>query len=104
MLKKLKKLVASSPLLQVTSFNSFNIAVKFITSFAVSKLIALFLGPSGLTFIGNLRNALSILQNFATGGLTKATVKYTGETKDNHIAFQIFYFYIICGFYLFSCL
>ena len=90
MLKKLKSLVASSPLLQVASFNSLNIAVKFLTSLAVSKLIALLLGPSGLTFIGNLRNALSIFQNFATGGLTKAIIKYTGETKNDHVAFQSF--------------
>ena len=90
MLKHIKKLVANSPLLQVTGFNSFSIGIKLFTSFAVSKLIALFLGPSGLTFIGNLRNALSILQNFATGGLIKATVKYTGETKDDNAVFQSF--------------
>ena len=90
MLKHIKKLVANSPLLQVTGFNSFSIGIKLFTSFAVSKLIALFLGPSGLTFIGNLRNGLSILQNFATGGLINATIKYTGETKDDKIAYQSF--------------
>jgi len=90
MLKHIKKRVANSPLLQVTGFNSFSIGVKLFTSFAVSKLIALLLGPSGMTFIGNFRNALSILQNFATGGLIKATVKYTGETKDDKVAFQSF--------------
>lgn len=90
MLKHIKKLVASSPLLQVTSFNSFSVVVKLITSFAISKLIALFLGPSGLTYIGNLRNALSVLQNFVTGGLVKAVVKYSGESKEDESAFTTF--------------
>ncbi len=90
MLKHIKRLLANSPLLQVTSFNSFSILVKLFTSFVVSKLIALFLGPSGLTYIGNLRNALSVFQNFATGGLVKSVVKYTGETKDDAESFQGF--------------
>ncbi|MBS3739190.1 O-antigen translocase [Mesohalobacter halotolerans] len=90
MLKHIKKIVAQSPLLQVTSFNSFSIVVKLITSFAVSKLIALFLGPSGLTYIGNLRNALSVLQNFITGGLVKAAVRYSGENKHDEFGFKTF--------------
>lgn len=90
MLKHIKRIVAQSPLLKVTSFNSFSILVKLITSFAISKLIALFLGPSGLTYIGNLRNALSVLQNFTTGGLVKAVIRYSGENKEDKIGFKKF--------------
>lgn len=100
MLKQLKNLIQKSPLLQVTSFNSFGIVVKLVSSLMVSKMTAVFLGTQGLTFIGNLRNALSVLQNFSTGGLNKAVVKYTSEHKDstdNYVIFISTLFWVFIG-------
>lgn len=90
MFKSIKSFFASSQLLQVTGFNSFSIVVKFFSSFLISKLIALLLGPSGLAYIGNLRNVLSVLQNFSTGGLSHAVVKYTSESYSSKSSFHHF--------------
>ncbi len=90
MLKTLKKLVAQSPILQVTSFNSLSIGVKLISSLVVAKLSAVFLGTQGVALIGNLRNALSIFHNFSSGGLDKAVVKYTADTHQSPSDYQSF--------------
>ena len=100
MLKRFQNLIQSSPLLQVTSFNSFGIVVKLASSLIVSKLTAVFLGTQGLTLIGNLRNALSVLQNFSTGGLNKSVVKYSSEHKaetQNYIIFISTLFWVFTG-------
>jgi len=90
MLKSLKKLVAQSPLLQVTSFNSLSISIKLVSSLVVAKLSAILLGTQGVALIGNMRNALSIFHNFASGGLDKAVVKYTSDTHLKPAAYQVF--------------
>jgi len=90
MLKRFQNLIQKSPLLQVTGFNSFSIVVKLISSLVVSKVTAVFLGTQGITFIGNLRNALSVLQNFSTGGLNKAVVKYSSEHKERPEYYTVF--------------
>lgn len=100
MLKSLRKLVANSPLLQVTSFNSFSVLLRLITSLIVSKLISVLLGTRGLALIGNLKNALSVLQNFSTGGLDIAVAKYASEHKDetnNYVVFISTLFWVLFG-------
>lgn len=100
MLKKLKNLIQNSPLLEVTSFNSFGIVVKLLSSLVVSKMTAIFLGTQGIALIGNLRNTLSVLQNFSTGGLNKAVVKYSSEHKnkaENYIVFISTLFWVFIG-------
>lgn len=83
-------MISQSPLLKVTGFNSIGILVKILSSFIVSKLTAVVLGTNGLALIGNLRNALSILQNISTFGLSKAVVKYSSEYKNDNTAYKKF--------------
>lgn len=90
MLDVIKKFLSKNPLLQVTSYNSLSIVIKLISSFVVSKLSAVLLGTQGVTLIGNLRNALSVFQNFSTSGLNKAVVRYTGETNKNVDEYKAF--------------
>jgi PST family polysaccharide transporter len=90
MLRQIKKLISKSPILQVTSFISFGLIIKIASGFVVSKLSAVFLGTKGLAIIGNLRNALLVLQNISTIGLNKAVVKYSSEYKDNSEDFKVF--------------
>ncbi len=90
MLDSVKKILSKYPLLQVTSYNSLSIFIKLISSFVVSKLSAVLLGTQGVTLIGNLRNALSVFQNFSTSGLSKAVVRYTGEASKNEEEYKTF--------------
>jgi PST family polysaccharide transporter len=100
MLKSIRKLVANSPLLQVTSFNSFSVLLRLFTSLIVSKLVSVILGTRGLALIGNLKNALSILHSFSTGGLDIAVAKYSSQHKDetnNYIVFISTLFWVLIG-------
>lgn len=100
MLRHIKKMISQSPILKVTGFNSIGILVKILSSFIVSKLTAIFLGTNGLALIGNLRNALSILQNISTFGLSKAVVKYSSEYKNDNTAYKTFIstlFWLLAG-------
>lgn len=93
-------MISQSPILKVTGFNSIGILVKILSSFIVSKLTAIFLGTNGLALIGNLRNALSILQNISTFGLSKAVVKYSSEYKNDNTAYKTFIstlFWLLAG-------
>ncbi len=90
MLRQIKKIIAESPILEVTSFISFGLVVKLASGFVVSKLSAVFLGAKGLALIGNLRNALLVLQNISTIGLNKGVVKYSSEYKDDAEKFKVF--------------
>jgi PST family polysaccharide transporter len=85
-----KKFLSKYPLLQVTSYNSLSIIIKLVSSFIVSKLTAILLGTQGVTLIGNLRNALTVFQNFSTSGLNKAVVRYTGEARHDKEAYNTF--------------
>ena len=49
--------------------------------FITSKVIAIFIGPSGMALVGNLRNFLTSTEAFATLGLENGVVKYVAEHK-----------------------
>jgi PST family polysaccharide transporter len=90
MLKQLKKLIANSPLLQITGFNSFSVFLKLLSSLVISKLTAVLFGTQGMTLIGNLKNALAVLQNFSTGGLDLAVARYSSQNKDSEKDYRVF--------------
>lgn len=54
-----------------------------INSFVVTKIIAIYVGPSGMALIGQFQNFLTILMSFATGAINNGVVKYTAEYRDN---------------------
>lgn len=56
--------------------------IKVLVALVTSKLTAIFLGPSGLTLLGNLRNSIAIFQKFSSAGVENAVVKYAVETRD----------------------
>lgn len=66
----------------MTSFNAFSVVIKVLVALVTSKLTAIFLGPSGLTLLGNLRNSIAIFQKFSSAGVENAVVKYAVETRD----------------------
>lgn len=75
-----KKILQSS-LLRATSLNAFGVIVKIAIGFATSKVIAVFIGPSGMALVGNLRNFLTSLEGIATLGFQNGIVKYVAESK-----------------------
>ena len=75
------KEILSKPLFKATSLNGISILIKICIGFITSKVIAVFVGPSGMALVGNLRNFLTSTEAFATLGFENGVVKYVAEHK-----------------------
>ena len=62
------------------------ILVRAISAVIVNKLVVLFLGPSGLLFLGNLKNIYTILQQICGAGVYEGIVKYTSGEYRNRVS------------------
>ncbi len=78
------KRIAKTPLFKVTSLNSISVMLKIGIGLITSKVLAIFIGPSGMALIGNLRNFLTSLENITTLGFQNGIVKYIVDHKDNN--------------------
>jgi len=75
-------------LFKITSLNSLSVALKIGIGLITSKILAVFVGPSGMALVGNLRNFLTSLENIATLGFQNGIVKYTAESEKSRIELQ----------------
>lgn len=66
---------------RVLSFSVFALAVKFVVGFLLTKLFALFLGPSGLALLGNLKNFTQLLHSYGTLGMQSGIIRFASEWK-----------------------
>ncbi|MBU3662262.1 MAG: hypothetical protein FGM41_03575, partial [Bacteroidetes bacterium] len=71
MLEKILK----SELFKVSLFTGFATLVKMVTAYFLAKVIAVYLGPSGLGVIGQLSSFLAILAVISTGAINNGIVK-----------------------------
>ncbi len=77
------KRIVQTDLFKITSLNSLSVLLKIGTGLITSKLLAVFVGPSGMALLGNLRNFSSSLESISTLGFTNGIVKYAAEEKDD---------------------
>lgn len=77
------KEILSKPLFKAISLNGISILIKIFVGFITSKFIAIFVGPSGLALVGNLRNFLTTSEAFASLGFENGVVKYVAEHQAN---------------------
>jgi O-antigen/teichoic acid export membrane protein len=75
-------------LFKITSLNSFSVLLKIGTGLITSKLLAVFVGPSGMALVGNLRNFVTSLESVSTLGFSNGIVKYVAEGKDDKVQLQ----------------
>lgn len=78
-----------------------------LAALVTSKLTAIFLGPSGLTLLGNLRNSITVFQKFSSAGVENAVVKYAVETRnkeEERRKFQTTLFFYVSLFSLLTIL
>ena len=78
---KYLKEILSKPLFKAISLNGISILLKVAIGFVTSKVIAVFVGTSGMALVGNLRNFLTSTEAFATLGFENGVVKYVAEHK-----------------------
>ncbi|WP_053991464.1 O-antigen translocase [Mangrovimonas sp. TPBH4] len=83
MKQKLISFFKGNHLVKIASLNSVAIIIKVLAGFITSKFIAIFVGPSGLALVGNLRDFMTSTQAFSTLGLYNGIIKYVAEFKDD---------------------
>ena len=81
-MNSLKKIYQSS-IFKITSLNSLSVVIKIAIGLITSKLLAVFVGPSGIALVGNLRNFMTSLENVSTLGFQSGIVKYVAENDKN---------------------
>ncbi|MFD1063341.1 O-antigen translocase [Winogradskyella litorisediminis] len=64
------------------SYNSLIVITKLISSFVVSKVTAIYLGPSGYALVGNFKNVIQILQGLTSSGFESGTIRHIAEHSD----------------------
>ena len=77
------KKITQTNLFKITSLNSLSVVLKIGIGLITSKLLAVFVGPSGMALVGNFRNFSTSLESISTLGFQSGVVKYVAENKDN---------------------
>lgn len=84
------KHVIQIDLVKVFSLTAISTLVKMLTAFVSIKIIAIFLGPTGIALIGQLNNFASIIMALASVGINQGVTKYISENKDSKEEVRIF--------------
>lgn len=77
------KKITQTNLFKITSLNSFSVVLKIGIGLVTSKVLAVFVGPSGMALVGNLRNFLTSLESISTLGFQSGIIKYVAENQKN---------------------
>lgn len=78
----------NKPLFRVSSLNSISVLIKIAIGLVTSKVIAIFVGPSGMALVGNLRNFISTIETVSILGFQNGTVKYVAENERDEAGFK----------------
>nr|WP_315171634.1 O-antigen translocase [uncultured Flavobacterium sp.] len=78
--------------------------VTFVLGFISNKVVAVFLGPSGMAILGNFRNLGAMLKSVATLGISTSLVKLVAENKENKKALSELYATFLSVFLIISSL
>lgn len=76
------KKITKTHLFKLTSLNSLSVVLKLFIGLITSKIIAVFVGPSGLALVGNFRNFVGSFETISTLGFQNGIVKYVAESKE----------------------
>lgn len=63
-------------------FSSISTSVDLITKLISNKIVAVYLGTSGMFLLGQLKDFVKLAQEFGQFGITNGTIKYTAYYKD----------------------
>lgn len=75
------KAIRRTPFFKATSLNGISVIIKICIGLVTSKVIAVFVGPSGMALVGNLRNFISSSESIATLGFQNGIIKYVSESE-----------------------
>lgn len=79
------KSISKNDLFKIASLNGLSIGLKISIGLITSKVIAIFVGPSGLALVGNFKNFVASTETIATLGFQNGIVKYVAENEYNEV-------------------
>jgi len=89
------KFIKQNILLKVLSLNSISVAINFLFGLISIKIISIYLGASGMAFLGSFRNFISIVKSVSTIGINNSIIKLFVENKEDkkelNIIFSTFF-------------
>ncbi|EMQ2211340.1 O70 family O-antigen flippase [Escherichia coli] len=74
-----------SKLLKVTASAGVLTLAKMAMGFAISKIIAIYTGPSGMALLGQIQGAVTVFTGIANAPVSNGIVRYTSEQSKNGI-------------------
>lgn len=93
-----KKILNENLLLKITSLNTIVITIQLFISLIVQRILAVTLGETGISVIGQLRNLTQIITSTSSFGTFNGIVKYTSEYwEDKNKLHQLFNATIVLG-------
>ena len=93
-----KKILNENLLLKITSLNTIVITIQLFISLIVQRILAVTLGETGISVIGQLRNLTHIITSTSSFGTFNGIVKYTSEYReDRNKLHQLFNSAIVLG-------
>ncbi|MBS2098233.1 O-antigen translocase [Carboxylicivirga linearis] len=75
--------IKNNLLLRTSIKNASQVIVRFILAFLNIKILAYFIGPSGLAIIGQFQNYLQLGANIGSGGINKGIIKLLADDKEH---------------------
>jgi O-antigen/teichoic acid export membrane protein len=81
----------NNALFKVLSLNSVSVGVSFVLGLLSSKIISVFLGPSGMALMGSFRNFTTMIKSIATLGMNTSIVKLIVENKEDEEEVSLIY-------------
>jgi polysaccharide transporter, PST family len=77
-------------LLKTSFLSSIATVIKILTGFIVNKVLAIYVGPTGIAQIGQLQNFFSIVSNLSNFSISQGVTKYVsfyGEEEDKQLKY-----------------
>lgn len=73
---------------KVSILSLISTSISVASNFIITKIVAVYIGPSGLAIIGQLQNFISIALLTCGGFLRTALIKFTAESKNESLEQQ----------------
>ncbi len=66
-------------LIKTSVLTAISTVIQTFSGFVINKVIAIYIGPSGLASVGQLRDFITLIMSFANLGIARGIVKYIAE-------------------------
>jgi len=70
-------------LIKTSILSGISTIIRVITGFISVKLVAVYIGPSGLAFMGQMQSFIAMMSAIASAGVNSGVIKYTAEHYEN---------------------